>query len=246
MGQGSCCRFSFRILVAGAALAGIALLGQTAQQKRPLAGDHPELSAPSRLEEASRLTALVATGPASKPGRAPRKNLIDEHIFGRMERDGIPHAPLSSDEEFFRRVHLDLIGRIPEPDALENFLASADPEKRDKLVDELVTSEDFLKKWTHWFLDVSRTIGGTIGGPAKNLYYDYVFDALQYNRGFHDFVTDLVRSRILAVDNALVMLEDSADEMTVSVQLLTRKGQRKGGEDLQWALLNKLEFVFNN
>jgi hypothetical protein len=32
-----------------------------------------------------------------------RKNLIDDYIFGRMERDGIQPSPLSGDEEFFRR-----------------------------------------------------------------------------------------------------------------------------------------------
>src|SRR6267142_6029580 len=41
----------------------------------------------------------------------PRKNLIDEHIFTRMERDGIHPAPLAGDQEFFRRVYLDLTGR---------------------------------------------------------------------------------------------------------------------------------------
>jgi hypothetical protein len=33
----------------------------------------------------------------------PQNNFIDKFIFGKMERDGVPHAPLSADTEFFRR-----------------------------------------------------------------------------------------------------------------------------------------------
>src|SRR5262245_55917756 len=53
----------------------------------------------------------------------PRRNLIDEYIFARMEREGIRPAPLSSDEEFLRRTYLDLTGRIPSPGELRAFLS---------------------------------------------------------------------------------------------------------------------------
>ena len=109
-------------------------------------GDHPELRRENRLEEAARLTALVAKGdPTGDPAAVPRQNLIDEHIFGRMEADGIPNAPPATDEEFFRRIHLDLIGRIGDPDALAEFQSSNDPEKRAKLIDQLVGSKPFLQ-----------------------------------------------------------------------------------------------------
>jgi hypothetical protein len=42
----------------------------------------------------------------------PRKNLIDDYVFSRMEQEGIRLAPLSEDQEFLRRVYLDLTGRI--------------------------------------------------------------------------------------------------------------------------------------
>src|SRR5437016_4939930 len=47
------------------------------------------------------------------PASMPRKNFIDEYIFGRMAGAGIQSAPLASDGEFVRRVTLDLTGRIP-------------------------------------------------------------------------------------------------------------------------------------
>src|SRR5882672_3848339 len=66
------------------------------------------------------------------PGPIERRNYIDERIFGKMERDHVPHAGISTDAEFLRRVHLDLTGRLPEPEAIRKFLADKDPDKRDK------------------------------------------------------------------------------------------------------------------
>ena len=49
---------------------------------------------------------------AAAPGPIPRRNFIDERIFERIEKDGVPHAPLAGDREFLRRAYLDAkIGR---------------------------------------------------------------------------------------------------------------------------------------
>ena len=74
------------------------------------------LSGQDKAAEASRLTQAVAsalpgTGPSYAP--VPRKNFVDELIFGRMERDHIPHAPLAGDEEFLRRAYVDATGLLP-------------------------------------------------------------------------------------------------------------------------------------
>src|SRR2546425_6639475 len=67
--------------------------------------------------------------------KIPIRTSIDQHIFGRMQRDKVPHASMATDEEFARRAWLDATGRIPTVDDLRTFLASKDPNKRDKLVD---------------------------------------------------------------------------------------------------------------
>ena len=64
---------------------------------------------------------------------APRKNFIDDYIFGRMERDGIQPAPAADDQEFVRRVYLDLTGRIPSAEQFRSFIEDSNPAKRDTL-----------------------------------------------------------------------------------------------------------------
>jgi hypothetical protein len=69
------------------------------------------------------LTERVVPGSKSAlPGSAvscPPKNFVDSHIFGKMQRDGVPHAPMAGDAEFLRRVKLDLTGRIPSAEEVQ-------------------------------------------------------------------------------------------------------------------------------
>ena len=112
-----------------------------------------------------------------------------------MERDHIPHAPLASDTEFFRRVHLDLTGRLPDPADLKAFLASNDPQKRDKLIDSLTGQEPFLSKWTYWFSDLAAVNSNRLGTDGRNLFYKYIYDALHLNRPYNEVVEELITTR---------------------------------------------------
>src|ERR1700675_2023885 len=110
---------------------------------------HAPLFQPPKSQNAGVLTERIA---ASLPGGkivsapVPRRNFVDEQIFGKMEHDGIPHSALTSDNEFLRRVSLDLTGRIPSPQEVTAFAADRDPVKRDKVVEKLLSSEAYVDK----------------------------------------------------------------------------------------------------
>jgi len=117
---------------------------QTSQQLDPdrFEAAHGQLlSSEDKGKEASRLTETVAPSlPDTEASFAPvpRKNFVDEHIFGKIERDHIPHATIASDEEFLRRVYLDATGNLPTLEKIRSFLADKDTNKRDKLIDSLI------------------------------------------------------------------------------------------------------------
>src|SRR5262245_40384368 len=107
-------------------------------------------SQPDKAAEASRLTATFAGQGSNTSQEIPIKNYIDEYIFGRMQRDKVPHAPLANDYEFVRRAYVDATGLVPTPAQIREFVANKDPNKRDKLIDSLVGSDDFADQWA-WF-----------------------------------------------------------------------------------------------
>ena len=70
--------------------------------------------------------------------KIPEVNYIDREVFGQLRRLNIVPSDLSSDEQFLRRVTIDLIGTLPTPAEVRAFLASKDPDKRTKKIDELL------------------------------------------------------------------------------------------------------------
>ncbi len=169
--------------------------------QQPLPKDHPivDRSAASQREKAARLTEQIA-GPSTAAVAEPvaRRNFVDEHIFGKMQRDKVPHAPLATDAEFFRRIHLDLTGRIGSDEELRKFVASSESGKRDKLIDSLIGAAPYRAKWTYWLGDLSMAAANRVGNEGKNLYYRYLYDNLQVNRPYNLMVTDMLTANAVS------------------------------------------------
>ncbi len=138
-----------------------------------------------------RLAGALSGGPAST-AKLPYKNFIDELVFGRMQKDSIPHAPLSTDQEFFRRINLDLTGRIPTAEDLRAFLADASPRKRAKLIDKLIGSPAFVDKWAYFYMDLIRANGKM--GRGINLLHYTIKESLAADRPYDDFARSLITS----------------------------------------------------
>ena len=70
---------------------------------------------------------------------------VDNAIEQKLRAEKIDVSPRSDDAEFIRRVTLDLTGHIPTADKVTAFLDSTDPEKRAKLIETLLSSEEYGK-----------------------------------------------------------------------------------------------------
>lgn len=143
-----------------------------------------------KKETVSKVTADLRAANGGKSVPVARRNYIDEHIFGRMQRDRIPHAPLASDEEFARRAWLDATGRIPSYEEITAFVADKDAGKREKLIDKLLASEGFIDKWTYYFEDLFRA--GSRMGYGLNLFHYWLREWLRLDRPYNEVVTELL------------------------------------------------------
>lgn len=101
--------------------------------------------------EAAKKQADVAHAEPSKPAvlkpvahtAAEVAKLIDDQIDRKLAEAKTAAAPLCSDAEFLRRVYLDLTGVIPTADKARAFLDDPSPDKRTKLVDDLLASQNY-------------------------------------------------------------------------------------------------------
>lgn len=124
--------------------------------------------------------------------RVAVRNLIDRHLFAALERDRIPHAPLTNDYEFCRRLYLDLTGRIPTPVEVKAFVSSLDPNKRDKLIDQLIESPAWVDHWGYWYGDLVRNCGNRIGNPALKHFDEWLRQSIRDDKPYDRMVTEML------------------------------------------------------
>ncbi|MDX2029668.1 MAG: DUF1549 domain-containing protein [Blastocatellia bacterium] len=165
--------------------------------KEAFAGEHAEekLRAPAPDKQIGDLTRDVAAGLphlGAVAGKVVVRNLIDQHLFGAMERDSVPHAPISNDHEFCRRVYLDLTGRIPTPEQLTAFAADVAPNKRDRLIEELIGSPAWLDHWSYWYGDLTRACGNRFGNPTLKHFDAWIRKSFSEDKPYDRFVTEML------------------------------------------------------
>src|SRR5262245_42648900 len=76
----------------------------------------------AKLPAAPAFRPIPATG--TKVDATALAKIIDEEIGHVLKTEKVQSSPRSDDAEFLRRVHLDLVGTIPPPEKVREFLAS--------------------------------------------------------------------------------------------------------------------------
>lgn len=117
---------------------------------------------------------------------------IDALVSGKMAAEGIEANPMTTDAQFVRRVYLDIAGRIPTFDETLDFLDSTDPEKRHRLIDKLIESEEFVSHSFNWYADLLRIKSQTNDLFIFETYIDWMKESIRNNKPFDQFVSELI------------------------------------------------------
>lgn len=146
-----------------------------------------------------RYQAKVAVFRATVPLGAPvehlpiAKNFVDELVFKKLKKVGIPPSEVADDQTFIRRVTIDIAGRLPTPAEVDAFLADKNPAKRDMAIDRLVDSGDyadyFANKWSA-LLRNKRTEAKQAHGTYS--FHAWIRDSIYQNKPFDQFVREIV------------------------------------------------------
>jgi hypothetical protein len=103
---------------------------------------------------APRATVLSSEAWQNVPFTRMQPAEIDQLVQKELQVDKIEPAPLTSDEQFLRRITLDLTGRLPLPADVTEFVADKNSQKRAKLIDKLLASEEYAEHWARYWREV--------------------------------------------------------------------------------------------
>ncbi len=159
----------------------------------------PELKLPNTPLKP--VEALVINSPAAPPVTdanilttttdAAVVAFINQQLEQAWTENEVQPAPTSTDEEWVRRVHLDLAGRIPTQLETASFLKDHHPDKRSQLVDALIDTQDFARHfagtWTNLLVGRSRN-----SNINRDRLLGYLENQFGNNRSWRETVSSLI------------------------------------------------------
>jgi hypothetical protein len=138
--------------------------------------------------------------------KLPQYNFIDPLVDAKLERLNIVPSPLCNDEEYLRRVYLDVIGTLPTPADVRDFLADGRAERRQRVVESLLRRPEYAEYWALRWSDLLRVDRRTLGFKQTYDYYSWIRDSFAENKPYDKFVRELVCAEGLLTESPAGLL----------------------------------------
>jgi hypothetical protein len=120
-------------------------------------------------------------------------NYVDELVGAKLNKLRILPSGPCSDEEFLRRVTIDITGLLPTEQEYHEFMADASLDKRAKLVDRLLERKEFSEIWAmKWAELLMVKSSNQVSYKSMFLYYNWLTDKVASNVPLNEMVRDLL------------------------------------------------------
>jgi hypothetical protein len=158
-----------------------------------------------RYEGAYAATTIVCMGDRSGFAwqERPQHNYIDKLVDRKLKSVKIVASELCRDEEFVRRVYLDLTGLPPTAKELRAFLADNRDShtKRDALVDSLVGSHEYVEHWTNKWADLLQVNRKFLGEEGAAALRNWIKERIAENQPYDVFAREILTASGSNVEN---------------------------------------------
>jgi len=122
----------------------------------------------------------------------PEHNYIDTWVHKKLQQLQYLPSELCTDEEFLRRVYLDLVGSLPSIGETTAFLDDTSADKRSRLIDELLERPEYARFWAFRWGDLLKLNAKKITDVGMHKYYDWLVRSIEDNMPFDQFCRDLL------------------------------------------------------
>ncbi len=128
----------------------------------------------------------------------PANNYVDTHVHNKLHKLRMTPSEICTDEVFVRRLYLDITGLLPTVEETAAFLADTSPDKRSKLIDQLLEKKEFTELWVMKFaelLQIQTDDNQGMSYKATLLYFNWLKDRIANNVPMDQIVKDLLTSK---------------------------------------------------
>ena len=120
--------------------------------------------------------------------------LVDRYCLAQWHLLGIVPSATCPDEQFLRRVSLDLTGTLPTPAQVRTFVNDKDPKKRDNLIEALLKTPEYSYYFANKWADVLRVKRANQPERAYGtfLFHNWIREAMATDKPYDEFVRDIL------------------------------------------------------
>lgn len=127
----------------------------------------------------------------------PTPTEIDRHIVNKLKKLGIQPSGLCTDDEFLRRVSLDITATLPSPDEIRKFLNDKTSDKRSQKIEELLKRPAYVAWWSMKLCDLTGSNAGYLGGtemaqPVVSQWNAWIKRRVEDNIGWDQIVSGII------------------------------------------------------
>ncbi len=186
--------------------------------------------APVRAEDRKFWSFLPPVRPPAPRVRAEHlvRNPVDAFLLGKLEAKNLTYSPQAGRLKLMRRAYIDLIGMLPSPAEIKEYLNDARVDAYERLIDRLLASPHYGERWGRYWLDLAGYSDSEDFGahdpvrPYAWRYRDYVIRSFNSDRPYSQFLTEQIAGDELAdYSQAKVVTQDLIDRLAATGFLRT-------------------------
>ncbi len=155
--------------------------------------------------------------------KSPSPNsYIDRLVNAKLQQLQYLPAETCSDDEFLRRISLDLLGILPTIDETTAFLAETGEQKRERLVDTLLQREEHAKFWALKWGDLLKMTSKLVGDEGVYKYHRWVEQSLHENMPYDEFAKQLLTGSGSTLANPPANFYRTSTDMNECVETISQ------------------------
>jgi hypothetical protein len=122
-------------------------------------------------------------------------NDIDRHVFAKLKTLRMNPSELASDATFLRRATLDVLGVPPTAGEVRAFLADSAPDKRAKLIEQLLERPEYADFWALKWSDLLKNEERALDRKGVQAFHHWIRQSIADNKPLDKFARELIAAR---------------------------------------------------